>query len=57
MTPVDLNAEFTLTEFQQMIQPLIDGTQPSLSFQTVQHHKNGKDIPVEVFLQFVHLQG
>jgi PAS domain S-box-containing protein len=57
MTPVDLKPQFNFVQFRQMIQPLIDGTQPSLSFQTVHHHKNGKDIPVEVFLQFVHLPG
>ncbi len=53
MTPFDIEPEFMLEHFRQMVQPLIDGTQPSLNFQTVHRHKDGHDILVEIFLQFV----
>ncbi len=53
MTPLDIKPEFTLERFRQMVQPLIDGTQPMLNFRTVHHRKDGQDVPVEIFLQFV----
>ena len=57
MTPLDIKLEFTLQRFQQMVRPLIDGTQPSCVFQTVHRHKNGQDIAVEVALQFMCREG
>ena len=57
MTPMDIKPLFTLEQFQQVVQPLIDGVQPSLTFQTVHRHKDGHDVPVEIFLQLVHLEG
>jgi len=53
MTPLDIKPEFTLERFRQLVQPLIDGTQPTLNFRTVHHRKDGQDVPVEVSLQFV----
>jgi diguanylate cyclase (GGDEF)-like protein len=40
-----------------MIDPLISGRQPSLSFETIHQHKNGKRIPVEIFLQYINPPG
>ena len=57
MTPLDIKPEFNLEQFRQMILPLVEGTLPSLTFQTVHRHKNGHHIPVEIFLQFVRLEG
>jgi len=57
MTAVDFKPLFTLAQFRQAIQPLIDGVQPSLTFQTVHRHKDGHDVPVESFLQLVRLEG
>nr|MDP2190253.1 EAL domain-containing protein [Rhodoferax sp.] len=57
MTPPDLAPEFTLEQFQQVVQPLIEGVLPSLTFQTLQRHKDGHDVPVEAFLQLVRLEG
>ena len=57
MTPLDIKPEFTLEQFQQLLQPLIEGVQPTLTFQTVHRHKDGHDIPVEIFLQLIHLEG
>ena len=56
-TAVVIKPELVLEQFQQVIQPLIDGVQPSITFQTVHHHKDGHDIPVEVFLQLVRTEG
>ncbi|MCX7185284.1 MAG: PAS domain S-box protein [Nitrosospira sp.] len=53
MTPLDIKPEFTLERFRQTVQPLIDGTQASLNFQTIHRHKDGHNIPVEIFLQFI----
>ena len=57
MTPPDLAPEFTLEQFRQAVQPLIDGVLPSLTFQTLQRHKDGHDVPVEAFLQLIRLEG
>jgi len=57
MTPVDIKPLFTLEQFQQVLQPLIAGVLPALTFQTVHRHKDGHDIPVEIFLQLVRLDG
>lgn len=56
MTPVDIKPEFTLTKFKETLQPLIDGTQPSLTFETIHRHKDGHDIPVEIFLQYIRME-
>jgi len=57
MTPLDIKPEFTLARFQEIVQPLRDGTQPSLTFETVHRHKDVHDIPVEIFLQLVRNEG
>lgn len=57
MTPLDIKPEFTLERFLEMVQPLCDGAKPSLNFETVHRHKDGHDIPVEIFLQLVRKEG
>ncbi len=57
MTPLDIKPEFTRERFQQMLQPLIEGVQSALTFQTLHRHKDGHDVPVEIFLQLVRLEG
>ena len=56
MTPLDIKPQFTLERFQAIVQPLIDGTQPSLSFETLHRHKDGHDILVEISLQLIRLE-
>lgn len=51
MTPLDIKPEITAEVFQKLIQPMIDGTESKILFQTVHRHKTGYDIPVEIFLQ------
>lgn len=57
MTPVDIKPEFSWEQFHEMLLPLVEGVQPALTFQTIHRHKDGHDLPVEVFLQLVHLVG
>lgn len=56
MTPVDLKPEFTLTKFKKTMQSLIDGTLPTLTFETIHRHKDGHGIPVEIFLQYIRME-
>ncbi|MEK6642283.1 MAG: PAS domain S-box protein [Planctomycetota bacterium] len=53
MTPLDIKPEFTAERFREMVQPLLDGTQATHTFETNHRHKDGHDIPVEVSLQCV----
>ncbi len=53
MTPLDIKPEITPESFRHMVQPLLDGTQPTLIFETIHRHKDGHDIPVEIALQCV----
>ncbi len=57
MTVLDIKPEFTLERFRQVVRPLLEGTQPSLTFQTLHRHKDGHGIPVEVYLQLVREAG
>ncbi len=57
MLVLDITPDFTWEQFQQLLQPLIEGVQPSLTFQTVHRHKDGRDTPVEIFLQLISLAG
>jgi diguanylate cyclase (GGDEF)-like protein/PAS domain S-box-containing protein len=57
MTPCDIKPEIQEADFRDMIDPLISGKQPSLSFETVHQHKNGSRIPVEIFLQYINPPG
>jgi diguanylate cyclase (GGDEF)-like protein/PAS domain S-box-containing protein len=57
MTAVDIKPLFTLEQFRQMLQPLVDGVLPSLTIESVHRHKDGHDIPVEIFLQLVRQEG
>jgi two-component system cell cycle sensor histidine kinase PleC len=51
LTPVDLKPEYTAADFAAMIEPLRDGSQNTLSFDTVHQRKDGSTYPVEVRLQ------
>lgn len=43
----------SLNDLHELIQPLIEGTHELFTFKTTHRHINGKDIPVELSLQFV----
>jgi PAS domain S-box-containing protein len=53
MTPLDIKPEFDEARYRAFIQPLIDGSVASHTFETVHRHKNGQLVPVEVTLQYV----
>jgi PAS domain S-box-containing protein len=53
MTPADIKPEFTPEQFRQIVIPLIEDAQHSLTFDTVHRHKDGHDVPVEIVLQLV----
>ena len=53
MTPVDIKPELDQKTFRQMIAPLQNNQQESMTFSTVHRHKDGHTVPVEIFLQYV----
>lgn len=55
MTPFDIKPEINEEQFRNIITPLINGDLRITTFETVHQHKNGEHIPVEIFLQYIHL--
>jgi PAS domain S-box-containing protein len=53
MTPLDIKPEFDEPRFRQMSDSLIKGPAHSHTFETIHRHKDGHDIPVEIFLQYI----
>lgn len=51
LAPVDLKPEFTLESFERLVEPLVNGEQEAIEFETVHRRKNGLMYPVEVHLQ------
>lgn len=52
MTPLHLNPEITEGEFRALLAPLIDGSVTARTVQTVHRHRSGRDVPVEVVVQY-----
>lgn len=57
MTPVDIKPEFTLQQFQALLQPLRDGAEKSIVFETIHKRKDGSTYDIEVHLQLMHVEG
>jgi diguanylate cyclase (GGDEF)-like protein/PAS domain S-box-containing protein len=53
MTPVDIKPAYTTDQFRAIVQPLLEGSKDSLTFETIHRHKEGRDLPVEIFLQYI----
>jgi len=53
MTPVDIKPEFDEPRFRDLLKPLLNSSRQSITFETVHQHKNGRTIPVEIFLQYI----
>jgi diguanylate cyclase (GGDEF)-like protein/PAS domain S-box-containing protein len=57
MHPYDVKPHFPERQFREQIAPLVNQEIRRLNFQTVHRHKNGDEIPVDIFLQYVTLAG
>ncbi|MBF0264431.1 MAG: transporter substrate-binding domain-containing protein [Gammaproteobacteria bacterium] len=57
LTPVDLNPEFSLDQFREMIVPLRKGKIDNLTFETRHKRKDGSTYFVEVLLQLMSTYG
>ncbi|MCI2283881.1 PAS domain S-box protein [Colwellia sp. MSW7] len=53
MTVPEIKTQYSLDEYRVLVQPLLDGNKPSLTFETIHKHKSGQEIPVEVTMQLV----
>lgn len=53
MKVLDIQPEFTESQFRTLIAPLLAGTVPSQTFTTIHRHQCGHDIPVEINIQCV----
>jgi hypothetical protein len=53
MTPVEIKPEYDEPRFRSLLQPLLDGSRHSITFETVHQHKDGRHVPVEIFLQYL----
>lgn len=53
MTVLDIKSAFTSEQYREKIQPLLDGNQAALTFETIHRHRDGRDIPVEVSMQSI----
>ncbi len=53
MTPLDIKPEFDDLRFRETLARLITGDIESRRFTTLHRHKDGRDIPVEINLQYV----
>ncbi|WP_346883544.1 PAS domain-containing sensor histidine kinase [uncultured Algibacter sp.] len=51
ITPVDIKPNFTKEDFLIKIQPLLDGIESKMAFNTIHQRKDGSKYPVEVHLQ------
>ena len=53
MAPFDIKPEFSEQRFRETIAPMLKGDVPSITFETLHRRKDGLDVPVEIFLQYV----
>ena len=52
MTPLHITPEFTETAFRALLAPLLDQSVSSHTFSTVHRRKDGRDVPVEIRLEY-----
>jgi PAS domain S-box-containing protein len=54
-TLLDIIPSLTETEARQFFAPLLSGSKPSLTLETIHQHKNTTLIPVEAFFQYIQI--
>jgi len=54
MTPVDILTQYDETSFRNVLASMIDGQRNAITFESYHQHRNGGQIPVEVFLQYIY---
>jgi len=52
MTPLHLNPELDEAGFRELLAPLLDGSVTARTVQTVHRHRSGRDVPVEMVMQY-----
>ena len=52
MTPLHIKPEFTRASFLDAVEPLIKDEVPRVVLQTVHRRKDGRDVPVEIILEY-----
>jgi diguanylate cyclase (GGDEF)-like protein/PAS domain S-box-containing protein len=57
MHPYDVKPFYPEKPFREMVAPLVNQDTPRINFQTVHRHKDGRNVPVDVSLQYVTLEG
>ena len=53
MTPLDIKPDFDELRLRSLLAPLRGDSESSLTFETIHRHKDGHDIHVEIFLQYI----
>ncbi len=53
MTPYDIKPAYSEAQFRKLLQSLTDGRNTTLTFETIHRHKQGHEVPVEIFLQYI----
>ena len=53
MSLYDINPEYNEASFREFIEPMIQGKNKSLIFETSHTHKDGHSIPVDIHLQYI----
>ena len=54
MTPVDILTQYDEAGFRKVLSSMIDGQRNAITFESYHQHRNGGQIPVEVFLQYIY---
>jgi len=55
MTLLEINPYFTQEQIRQFLNPLVDGSQPALTLESIHQHKNTTLIQVETFFQYIEI--
>ena len=52
-TPLDIQSDYEEPKYREMIAPLLRGEVPALTIQTQHVRRDGSNVPVETFLQYI----